>query len=200
MIDVVRIMLVFLPIAILIGLVPFLFLKIAKNASTDRYDSSGLSKEIAKSAVSRRFSCKDEPLLYKCFGHPNRTLALRYGILNQSKLSGEVRENDTIRLLKMGYVDGFEGRGHYWAELVDFNNAKVRVVIEDGADFVNTFYPASDREWFEKYKALEQILKNAEAFTLKELAKYHLDLVVVPRLLNNKKEIIDSQKEVSKCN
>ncbi|KZY47917.1 hypothetical protein A3732_06300 [Oleiphilus sp. HI0050] len=100
----------------------------------------------------------------------------------------------------MGYVDGFEGRGHYWAELVDFNNAKVRVVIEDGADFVNTFYPASDREWFEKYKALEQILKNAEAFTLKELAKYHLDLVVVPRLLNNKKEIIDSQKEVSKCN
>ena len=119
---------------------------------------------------------------FKCWGHPNRTLAMRYGLLNQSHAGGRLIENDTIQLIKQGYVKGFEDRGHYWAKLVDFDNTKVRVVIDEGADYINTFYPINDREWFDNYAPVERILKNAEAFSLKELAKYHLDLVVIPEL------------------
>lgn len=120
----------------------------------------------------------DELVSFKCIGHPNRTLALRYGVMNTEDDS----ENNTIRLLKKGYVPGFEERGHYYAELYDYENTKVRVVIDEGSDYINTFYPLSDKEWFEKYETLEKLLKNNDSFTLKELAKYHIDVVVIPGL------------------
>jgi hypothetical protein len=119
-----------------------------------------------------------EPLIFGCSGHPNRTLALRYGILNVT----DGRENSSIVLLKKGHVEGFEDRGHYYAELCDFENARVRVVIDEGSDYINTFYPLDDKVWFSKYESLEKLLKNSDSFTLKELAKYYIDIVLVPAL------------------
>ncbi|KZY43420.1 MULTISPECIES: hypothetical protein [unclassified Oleiphilus] len=128
--------------------------------------------------IARDKPYSEHPVVFNCTGHPNRTLALRYGVMNAE--NGV--EKNTIRLVKQGLVQGFEGRGHYYAELCDYENTKVRVVINEGSDYINTFYPLSDEEWFQKYETLEKLLKNNDSFTLKELAKYHIDVVVIPGL------------------
>lgn len=137
-----------------------------------------LEQKRIEAQEQRNKPVSDAPVEFKCLGHPNRTLALRYGIMNTS--SGT--ENDTIKILKKGLVEGFEDRGHYLAELCDYDNQKVRVVIDEDADYINTFYPIDDEAWFEKYEDLEKLIKNVDAFSLKELAKYYIDVVVVPNL------------------
>ena len=164
--------------------------KIAEVAERKRReqkeDAARALKEKQERELKRDAAVQVEPFEFNCFGHPNRTLALRYGILNQVKNSaGKLIENRTIKLRKKGHVKGFEKRGHYWAELDDFDNALVRVVIDDNADFISTFYPTKEREWFDSYEPLERVLKNAEAFSLEELAKYYLDVVVIPSLKTN---------------
>jgi hypothetical protein len=43
---------------------------------------------------------------------------------------------------------------------------------------VQTFYPISE-DWFKKYADLELVLKDNKTFSLKELANFHVQKVVI---------------------
>ena len=124
---------------------------------------------------------QDTPYEYQCIGHPNVTLALRYGIANTSRSSGgegrSIRENSAIRLRKIEKVQEDSAGAIYLAELPDFGSRKVRVVIRPGTEFVLTFLPISDT-WFNEHEDLERLLKDNPTFTLKELATFHVQAVL----------------------
>lgn len=115
------------------------------------------------------------PVKYKIGRHANSTLALRYGIANAKKRNkrGWV-DCDTIMIQKTKRL-GKES--HYLAKLPDFKDREVVAVIENGTDYVKTFYPKNDSEWFKKYRDLEESLKDNTTFTLKELANHHVDML-----------------------
>lgn len=156
------------------------------------------ARKQAEVAEQRRIEHRDSdsqevPYTYKCIGHPNATLAIRYGIANQRKEikeywyygKGGVQERnpdrdkvfykpaEEITLRKINRIDV----DHYLAELTDFGNRRVRVVIERGTEMVKTFYPL-DSSWFERHADLEIVLKNNKTFTLKELAMLHVQKTV----------------------
>ena len=120
------------------------------------------------------------PYQYECKGHPNITLAIRYGIANlkaDNELAGEAK---FIKLQKIKKIkDNAEGN-HYLAKLVDFGNREVVVIIKLGSEYVQTFYPISE-SWFNKYANLEQILKDNKTFSLKELANFHVQKVIIDK-------------------
>jgi hypothetical protein len=141
---------------------------------------------------------QDLAYTYDCAGHPNATLAIRYGIANLKKeikeywyhgRGGEkIRNSDrdkisfvpanTIQLRKIKKVkDDMEG-SRYLAKLTDFGNREVIVVIKPGTEYVQTFYPMSE-DWFKKYADLELVLKDNKTFSLKELANFHVQKVVI---------------------
>jgi hypothetical protein len=135
---------------------------------------------------------------YDCIGHPNATLAIRYGIANLKKevkeywyhgKRGEKMRNpdrdtisivpaNTIQLQKIRKVKDDPEGSHYLAKLVDFGNREVVVVIKPGTEYVQTFYPKSE-DWFKKYADLELVLKDNKTFDLKELAHFHVQKVVI---------------------
>ena len=156
------------------------------------------ARKLAEAEEQRRFAHRDAdfqevPYIYGCVGHPNATLAIRYGIANQKKEvkeywysgKGGVQERnpdrdkiyykpaETIKLRKINRIE----TNHYLAELTEFGNRRVRVVIERGTEMVKTFYPL-DNAWFERHKDLETTLKNNKTFTLKELAMLHVQKTV----------------------
>lgn len=136
---------------------------------------------------------QSEPYEYECIGHPNVTLALRYGIANQKKTvkeywyfgRGGVKQRNpdrdtvsyspasTIRLLKIRKLED----SHYIAELPDYANRRVKVVIKPGQDFIKTFLPIEE-SWFRQHDDLERVLKDNKTFTLKELAMLHVQKTV----------------------
>ena len=130
---------------------------------------------------------------YQCVGHPNATLAIRYGIANMEKYIEEYwyhgpggvqthnpdrdkikyRPATTIAVRKIRKIEP----SHYLAELPGYGDREVRVVIELGTESVKTFYPIAD-SWFEDHKELERVLKDNKTFTLKELATFHVQKVI----------------------
>ncbi len=146
-----------------------------------------------RDADSQTFPCE-----YQCKGHPNATLAIRYGIANLKK---EVKEYwyhgkggvkmrnpdrdvisfvpaDTIKLQKIKKVKDDREGSHYLAKLTDFGNREIVVVIKPRTEYVQTFYPMSE-DWFKKYADLELVLKDNKTFSLKELAHFHVQKVVI---------------------
>jgi hypothetical protein len=141
---------------------------------------------------------QDKPYIYNCIGHPNATLAIRYGIANLKKevkeywyhgRGGEMMRNpdrdttsivpaDTIQLQKVKKVKDDPEGSHYLAKLIDFGNREAIVVIKPGTEYVQTFYPKSE-DWFKKYADLELVLKDNSTFSLKELANFHVQKVVI---------------------
>ncbi len=141
---------------------------------------------------------QNSPYTYKCVGHPNATLAIRYGIANLKKevkeywyhgKGGEKMKNpdrdtisivpaDTIQLQKIRKVKDDPEGTHYLAKLTDFGNREVIVVIKPSTEYVQTFYPMSE-DWFKKYADLELVLKDNSTFKLKELAHFHVQKVVI---------------------
>jgi hypothetical protein len=117
------------------------------------------------------------PHIYDCIGHPNRTLALRYGIANLVSDSDKLIPADHIELRRIKKVAEDENGVHYHAELPAFANRIVRVVIRPGTDLILTFYPMSP-SWFEEHADLEELLKDNKTFTLKELAVFHVQEVL----------------------
>lgn len=116
------------------------------------------------------------PYEYRCVGHPNNTLAIRYGIANlERNNNGHLAPSSAIVLRKLEKLKD----DHYLAELTDYGNRKVRVVIEPGTEDIKTFYPLSDG-WFRKHADLEETLKDNKTFTLKELAMLHAQKVIRP--------------------
>ena len=108
--------------------------------------------------------CPDE---YACVGHPSRALALRYGIVNWGR----------IRLKKLSELKVDAEGVLCLAELLDFKNRKVRVFLAHDKRIVKTFYPMND-DWFHKYADIEEVLKDNDAFDLKELAAMHVQLLI----------------------
>ena len=178
----------------------------AENRAAER-ENEARRKEIEETerlrAESERIRCEwrdadsqDSPYEYICAGHPNRTLALRYGIANGSyanpyvtlgsgengefveSFDGQPELRETkIRLRKLEKVFSDDDGSHYLAELPDFGNRKVRVVIQPGTEYVKTFYPMSE-QWFDRHADLELILKDNPTFELKELAMFHVQAVL----------------------
>ena len=153
------------------------------RAQADAEDRAALEAEVER---TRRVELRDAdsqamPYEYQCIGHPNITLALRYGIANTSRSSwGEgrsIRENSAIWLRKMEKVQEDSAGAIYLAELADFGWRKVRVVIRPGTEFVLTFLPISDT-WFDEHEDLERLLKDNPTFNLKELATFHVQAVL----------------------
>jgi hypothetical protein len=157
----------------------------------------GISESAAE--TKRRIEHRDadsqsSPYEYQCTGHPNATLAIRYGIANLKKevteywyhgKGGEMMRNpdrdrirfvpvDTIQLQKIKRIKD----NHYLAKLTDFGNREVIVVMQLGTEYVQTFYPISE-DWFKKYADLELVLKDNKTFSLKELANFHVQKVVI---------------------
>ena len=131
-----------------------------------------------KAAELRRIAHRDadshdRPYVYQCVGHPNQTLAIRYGIANYQRASQEGPFGAEIALRKVEKVAVDEDGSHYIAELPDFGNRRVRVVIQPGTEYVKTFYPMS-QTWFQEFGWLEDILKDNPTFDLKELATFHV--------------------------
>lgn len=143
---------------------------------------------------------QDKPYEYECKGHPNVTLAIRYGIANLKKevkeywyhgRGGEKMRNpdrdtisivpaDTIRLQKIEKIKSDSEASHYLARLTDFGNRKVIVCIQNHSETVKTFYPNPDYpDWGERYADLESALKDNPTFSLKELANFHIQKVVI---------------------
>jgi len=115
---------------------------------------------------------QDAPYTYQSVGHPNATLALRFGIANQANNSSRAALT-TIRLRKIQKLDD----STYIAELPDFADRKVKVIIENGSEYVKTFLPLST-SWFTIHADLELVLKDNKTFTLKELAMLHVQKTV----------------------
>jgi hypothetical protein len=172
---------------------------VAKRKEEDRLRTEEVARAAATAERERhRVGCRDadaqdDPYEYRCAGHPNRTLALRYGIAN---VGSEVREyvyygrggepirnpsrdrtvpveNRTIRIRKLQAL----GNSQFIAELPDFGTIRVRVVIERGTEYVSTFLPRNDA-WFTDHAALEDVLKGNPTFSLKEVAKMHVDKAI----------------------
>ena len=130
----------------------------------------------ARRVAHRDADSQTTPYDYQCVGHPNRTLALRYGIANLQRDPDNHRRmvpNDRIRLRKVKRLLN----DHHLAELPDFGNREVRVVIEHGTEIVKTFYPLHE-DWFGKHRDLELVLKENKTFTLKDLAMLHVQKTV----------------------
>jgi hypothetical protein len=109
------------------------------------------------------------PCAYKTERHANEALAIRYGIANQEMGS----PRSTIRLLKTKKV----GDSRYEVLLTDHGDRKAIAVIEVGTDYVKTFLPLQEN-WFTKFEKLETTLKDNKSFSLKELARFHVDKVL----------------------
>lgn len=173
--------------------------EILKKELQERMDLEKIEweRQEKKRIEHRDADVQKKPYLYDCVGHPNRTLALRYGIVNQKQeviefwhygSGGEKKRNPerdeiryvpgtTIRLMKNGKIKQDESGTHFRASLPDHGNREVIVCIENNAEFISTFYPLRE-SWFKDHGDLEAVLKNNEAFDLKELANFHVQKVV----------------------
>jgi hypothetical protein len=117
---------------------------------------------------------------YLCTDFANRTLALRYGILNQlNHPEYGLAEQGVIYIVKKQQCTTSSGKLVHLIELVSFGE-EVYAVLDDEEEVVEEFYPKDDEAWFQCFSHLERVLNTTEAFSLKELAQYYLELVVIP--------------------
>lgn len=167
---------------------------LSPSAREDRRKAEQERAERQRDVEAHRDADQQErPYSYKVLRHGNETLAVRYGIANRKRVvdeywyrgkGGAPRRNpdrdrtrhedaDTINLRKLGRVED----GVYEVELVDFGGRKARARIHPGREYVNAFLPP-DGAWSDDFAALEQTLKGGGAFTLKELAKFHVEMAI----------------------
>lgn len=129
-----------------------------------------IGSELDKVNQKKRDSeTQNESCLYKIGQHGNEALALRYGIVNQK--NGNVSYQ--IRLQKIEKLS----TNKFKVKLIDFGNKEAIAIHELGTDYVKTFYPLNEA-WFKEHDDLETALKNTGSFSLKELAKFHIDTLI----------------------
>lgn len=115
---------------------------------------------------------QDRPFEYIIGRHALETLSLRYGIPHLTKNEyGKVTGAKSIRIQKIKYLE----KDRYLSKLPDYRDREVIAVIEKGTDFVKTFYPICGEEWFERNKSWEDSLKGNRGFTIKDMARMHVD-------------------------
>lgn len=140
--------------------------------------------------IIRDLDVQPSPYSYRIGVHGNESLAIRYGIANQERKVREywyhepggerVRNPDrdssyyepagTIRLQKVRKIS----EARYEVQLSDFRDRLAIAVIEPGTEVVKTFLPL-DESWFSINADLELTLKGNGTFSLKELARIHVD-------------------------
>lgn len=133
------------------------------------------------------------PFTYRIGRHANEALAIRYGIANQKQettkgyyyAKGGERKRapsrdrtryvpaGTMRLKKLEKIEA----NTYRAVLTNYRDREVIAVIEPGTDYIKTFLPKDDA-WFVKHQKLEEVLKGNGSFSLKELARFHIEKAV----------------------
>lgn len=141
----------------------------------------------------RDADAQSKPYTYEIGRHANEALAIRYGIANQEKrvkeyyyfAKGGVKtrnpERDkhfyvpasTITLQKRKRIK----KDTYEVLLTNHRDRPAIAIIEKGKEYVKTFYPLSE-EWFTEHKDLEDVLKGNGTFSLKELARIHVEKAV----------------------
>ena len=150
-------------------------------------------KDFSDNDALRDADIQDKAYKYEIGQHANEALALRYGLVNNKKIiergyvyerGGEkvhAPEKDKTRYVPAANirVQKIEklGANKFRVKLPDFGNREAVAIHEKGTNYIKTFYPLDDT-WFEENINLELALKNNSAFTLKELAKFHVDAII----------------------
>lgn len=150
-----------------------------KEKERVRIDSE--QKEIREQKEQRkhhRDSEKQEtPYVYLVGRHANEALAIRYGIANYEKNGKHNKQSEypanTIAIQKTRRI----APDKYEALLTDYRDRKAIAIIEQGTEYIKTFYPL-DENWFQKHADLELTLKGNGSFTLKELATFHIQKTI----------------------
>lgn len=137
---------------------------------------------------------QSQPYNYKVGQHANEALAIRYGIANQERRvkeyvyyakGGEERRNPDRDKIYFEPAKSIKVRktrkirdNVYAVELSDYRNRPAIAVIEVGTEYIKTFLPLDEARWFEEQADLELTLKGNGTFSLKELARFHVDKAV----------------------
>ena len=148
---------------------------------------------------------QSEPYTYEIGKHANQTLAIRYGIANTTletipyyyyakggikkrnydRDRKKVVNSDTIKLRK---IKRLSGNNQFLVELSGFKKRKAVAIHIAGEEFIRTFYPINatsddvDHDWWQRNPELEAALKDNKTFTLKEMAKFHVEKTVPVRI------------------
>lgn len=148
---------------------------------------------------------QSEPYTYEIGKHANQTLAIRYGIANTTLetipyyyyAKGGIKKrnydrdrkrvvnSDTIKLRK---IKRLSGNNQFLGELSGFKKRKAVAIHIAGEEFIRTFYPINatsddvDHDWWQRNPELEAALKDNKTFTLKEMAKFHVEKTVPVRI------------------
>lgn len=173
----------------------FLRVKLERKIREERDEADRKTQREVQRKIHRDSEQQADPYTYQIGQHGNESLAIRYGIVNQTKKirefyyhakGGQKTRNpdrdqvyfepaNTICLRKIKKCK----KDHYEVVMPDFGNRKALAVIEVGEEYVKTFYPL-DEDWFMKHRDLELTLKNNGSFSLKELATFHIQKAIGP--------------------
>ena len=142
-----------------------------------------------------------EPYTYEIGLHGNQTLAIRYGLANTSletipyyyyAKGGERKRNSerdrkkvvNSKYIRLRKIKKLNADNQFLVELTDFRKRKAVAIHISGEEFIRTFYPINsslrdvDSGWWIRNPELEAALKDNKTFTLKEMAKFHVDKLV----------------------
>lgn len=173
----------------------------------NRRDPDGAKRERVKRAKRSRLArlekerrdfrdgdVQEKAYIYRVGRRGNEALAIRYGIANQLRKvreytyyakGGEPRRNpdrDTyyfepankITLRKVRKIRA----SVYLVELTDFGMRYAHAIIEPGSEVVEIFLPLNEELWFTEQSELELTLGGNGTFSLKELARFHVEKTV----------------------
>lgn len=143
-------------------------------AERDKNDK--ILAERASAEKHQRFLDQDSqqiPAEYSIGQHALETLALRYGAIYSGrkikiKKIRPVGMYDTISKTEIIINDC------YLVSLCDLIDRKALAIIEKGTNYIKTFYPF-EKQWFDINFDLETVLKGNENFSIKEIARFHID-------------------------
>lgn len=180
----------------------FYFLKMNRDKER-RHKAAAQAARIEQDRLEalRDSDQQSEPYTYEIGTHGNQTLAIRYGIANTAvetipyyyfaKGGVKTRNYDRDRKkvvnsdnIKLKKVKRLKGENQFLVMLSGFKNRKAIAIHVTGEEYIRTFYPIHvslddvDHEWWQRNPELEAVLKDNKTFTLKEMAKFHVDKTV----------------------
>ena len=175
----------------------------AENSRKAKVESNRLERE--RLHLLRDSDRQSEPCKYEIGKHGNQTLAIRYGLANTdvevipyyyfAKGGIQKRNFDRDRrkivdsnFIRLRKICRLNDENQFLVELTDFHKKRAIAVHCSGEEFIRTFYPINlasdgvDHDWWKRNSELELALKDNKTFTLKEMAKFHVDKIVPTRI------------------
>lgn len=152
--------------------------KAQREAENQREKERKLKEKAQESLRNLRIKHINEdiygsPFRYQVGRHALETLALRYGIPHIEN----GREATSINITKIKKIED----NKYLCRLPDYRNREVIAIIENGTDYIKTFYPIEGKSWWDKNKSWEDTLKGNTGFTIKDMARMHIDRMNIER-------------------